>query len=186
MSVLDWFGLGLLLVWHKMHCQQACKPRQGRRPYGRFFYALSCELIVDVCYNCPQTNLSKGNHEQVKDTHWSVSRTHARIHARTHTHTHTQTDTQIHTHARISTHFILYAFCHIFIHTYEIKRNFCEKEICYRITSLGWFSKKCDHFQLLRTVNSHSPKYKLTNDMKFSCVLDRCIKILQMCEKSLD
>ena len=27
------------------------------------------------------------------------------------------------------THFILYAFCHIFIHTYEIKRKFCEKEI---------------------------------------------------------
>ena len=31
--------------------------------------------------------------------------------------------------SRISTRFILYAFCHIFIHTYEIKRNFCEKEI---------------------------------------------------------
>jgi hypothetical protein len=29
------------------------------------------------------------------------------------------------------------------------------------------------------------PKYKLSNDMKFSLVLDRCIKILQMCEKSL-
>ena len=29
--------------------------------------------------------------------------------------------------SRISTFFILYAFCHIFIHTYEIKRNFCEK-----------------------------------------------------------
>jgi hypothetical protein len=27
--------------------------------------------------------------------------------------------------------------CHIFINTYEIKRNFCEKEIFYRITSLG-------------------------------------------------
>ena len=39
--------------------------------------------------------------------------------------------------SRISTCFILYAFCHICIHTYEIKRNFCEKEIFYRITSLG-------------------------------------------------
>jgi len=27
--------------------------------------------------------------------------------------------------------FILYAFRHIFIHTYEIKRNFCEKDIFY-------------------------------------------------------
>ena len=53
---LDWFGLGLLLVWHIIHCQQACLPRQRRRPYGRFFYALSCELIVDVYYKCPLTS----------------------------------------------------------------------------------------------------------------------------------
>jgi hypothetical protein len=39
--------------------------------------------------------------------------------------------------SRISTRFILYAFCRICIHTYEIKRNFCEKDIFYRITSLG-------------------------------------------------
>jgi hypothetical protein len=39
--------------------------------------------------------------------------------------------------SRVSMSFILYAFCHIFIHTYEIKRNFCEKEIFYRVTSLG-------------------------------------------------
>jgi hypothetical protein len=39
--------------------------------------------------------------------------------------------------SRISTRFILYALCHIFINTYEIKPNFCEKDICYRITSLG-------------------------------------------------
>jgi hypothetical protein len=69
--------------------------------------------------------------------------------------------------------FILYAFCHIFIHAYEIKRKCCEKEIFFIV-------------QLLRTVNSHSPTYKLSNDMKFSRVLERCIKILQMCEKSLD
>ena len=30
-----------------------------------------------------------------------------------------------------------------------------------------------------------SVKYKLSNDLKLSCVLDRCIEILQMCEKSL-
>jgi hypothetical protein len=35
------------------------------------------------------------------------------------------------------TRFILYALCHIFINTYEIKPNFCEKDIFYRITSLG-------------------------------------------------
>jgi hypothetical protein len=34
---------------------------------------------------------------------------------------------------RISTYFIWYAFCHIFIHTYEIKRNSCENEIFYRV-----------------------------------------------------
>jgi len=44
---------------------------------------------------------------------------------------------------------------------------------------------KMYHFQLLRTVNSYRTKYKLSNDMQFSRVLDRCIKILQMCEKSL-
>jgi hypothetical protein len=37
--------------------------------------------------------------------------------------------------SRISTRFISYAFCHIFFHSYEIKRNFCEKVIFYRITS---------------------------------------------------
>ena len=31
--------------------------------------------------------------------------------------------------SRISTCFILYALCDIFIHTYEIKRTFCEKDI---------------------------------------------------------
>ena len=68
-----------------MHCEQACQPHQGRRPYGRiFFNALSCQLIVDVCYKCPQTIVSVGNHEQVKDTHRNVSQTYIC----THTHTH--------------------------------------------------------------------------------------------------
>ena len=31
--------------------------------------------------------------------------------------------------SRIGTHSILYAFCHIFIHTCEIKRNFFKKDI---------------------------------------------------------
>ena len=33
--------------------------------------------------------------------------------------------------SRISTRLILYAFCDIFIHTYEIKRIFCENEIFF-------------------------------------------------------
>ena len=61
---------------------------------------------------------------------------------------------------RTSTRFILYDFCHIFIHTYEIKRNFGEKEILlsyYLPWCLTSIWQKCDHFQLLRTVNSYSP-----------------------------
>ena len=44
---LDWFGLGLLLVWHKIQCQQACQPRQGRRLHGRFF---SCTFMRVDCW----------------------------------------------------------------------------------------------------------------------------------------
>jgi hypothetical protein len=47
-------------------------------------YVLSCELIVDVCYKCPQTNMSWGNHAQIKVTHRNVSQT--CIHTTTHTH----------------------------------------------------------------------------------------------------
>jgi len=83
--------------------------------------------------------------------------------------------------SRISTRFILYAFCHIFIHTYEIKRNFCEKRYFFIVLPPLVFNIDLAKMWPFPTFT----KYNLSNDIKFSRVLDRCIKILQMCEKSL-
>jgi hypothetical protein len=55
----------------------------------------------------------------------------------------------------------------------------------YLTWCLTSIEQKCDHFQLLRTVNSNSPKYKLSNDMKFSRMLDMCTKI-QRCTLTQD
>jgi hypothetical protein len=61
--------------------------------------------------------------------------------------------------------------------------------ICYIIvgfSQLKYCSLASNNKQYLKRDDLYISKYKFSNDMKFSRVLDRWNKILQMGEKSLD
>ena len=82
----NWFGLGPLLVWHTMHCQQACQPRQGRRPYSRLFlmHFHASWLLMSVT-NALKRIFRKGIMNKLKIR---IETCHTHTYTQRHTHTH--------------------------------------------------------------------------------------------------
>jgi len=88
MSVLDLFGLGLLLVCHKMYCQQACQPREGRRPYFRFcFMHFHASWLLVSVTNALKRIFLKGIMNKLK---MRIETCHKHTYTQRHTHTPTK------------------------------------------------------------------------------------------------